>query len=190
MDVVLDLVISLVSIAVVAQYARPPRTHFRSAKMPTGALVISMVVLATTATFLALLWLGSQPVLAKLVGLVIEGLGVWLFYSAIRASRAAQLKMAFDKADPHGMVTTGPYRYLRHPFYTSYLIFWIGWAIATWSPWSLLPLAVMLVIYVHAALGEEAKFARTPMAEEYAAYRRRTGFFWPRFGRPSGEHVG
>ena len=23
--------------------------------------------------------------------------------------------------------------------------------------------------------------ARTPMAEEYAAYRQRTGFFWPKF---------
>lgn len=181
MDLVLDLVISITSVCVVAQYALSLRTHFRSEKMPTGTVVISVVVLATTAIFLALLWLESQPVLAQLAGLLIEGLGVWLFYAAIAASRAAQLKMAFDKENPHGLVTTGPYRYLRHPFYTSYLIFWIGWAIATWSALSLVPLFVIAVIYVRAALGEEAKFARTPMAEEYAAYRRRTGFFWPKF---------
>ena len=42
-------------------------------------------------------------------------------------------------------------------------------------------LAIILVIYVRAALGEEAKFSRTPMAAEYAAYRQRTGFFWPKF---------
>lgn len=186
MDVVLDLVISVVSIAVVAQYARALRTHFRSEKMPTGTIVISAVVLATTAIFLALLWLNSQPILAHLAGLAIEGLGIWLFYSAIRASRAAELKMAFDKANPHGLVTTGPYRYLRHPFYTSYLIFWIGWAISTWSAWSIVPLLVILVIYVQAALGEEAKFSRTPMAEAYAAYRRQTGFFWPKLPGATG----
>lgn len=180
MNFTMDLIISIVSVGVVAQYGRSLRTHFRSEKMPTGTVVISIVVLATTIAYLALLWFEEQPLLAQLVGLGIQGLGIWLFYAAIAASRAAELKMAFDKANPHGLVTTGPYRYLRHPFYTSYLIFWIGWAVGTWSPLALVPLAVITVIYVLAALGEERKFANTPMAETYASYRRQTGFFWPK----------
>ena len=60
------------------------------------------------------------------------------------------------------------------------VVFWIGWAIATWSVWSLIPLGVIAVIYVVAALGEERKFSRTEMADAYADYRRQTGFFWPR----------
>ena len=183
MDLLLDLIVSLASALVVAQYARALRTHFVSPKMPTGTVVISVVVLSTAAIFLTLLWVESQPLLAQLVGLAVQAAGVWLFFAAIAASREARLKMAFDVANPHGLVTTGPYRYVRHPFYTSYLVFWIGWAIATWSPWSVLPLLVIATIYAVAALGEERKFAGTDMAGAYADYRRQTGFFWPRLDR-------
>lgn len=182
MDLVLDLVVSLVSLSVIAQYSWSLKAHFNSPKMPAGTVVISIVVLATAAIYTTLLWIESQPWLATLVGLAIEGLALWLFWSAIKASRAARLKMAFDVQNPHGLVTTGPYRYLRHPFYTSYLIFWVGWAIATWSLWSVLPLVVITVIYVLAALGEERKFSRTAMAADYANYRQKTGFFWPKLG--------
>ena len=180
MELVLDLVVSLLSVMVVLQYGRSLRTHFRSPKMPTGTVVISVVVTATAAVFLTLIWIEAQPLLAQLIGLAVETFGLWLFWMAIRASREARLKMAFDVANPHGLVTTGPYRYLRHPFYTSYLVFWIGWAIATWSAWSIIPLLAITAIYVVAALGEERKFSRTEMAEAYESYRRQTGFFWPR----------
>jgi protein-S-isoprenylcysteine O-methyltransferase Ste14 len=182
MDLILDLIVSAVSLSVIAQYSWSLKAHFNSPKMPTGTVVISVVVLTTAAIYVALLWIESQPLLATLVALMLEGLAIWMFWSAIKASRAARLKMAFDVRNPHGLVTGGPYRYLRHPFYTSYLIFWIGWAVATWSLWSVVPLVVITVIYVLAALGEERKFSRTEMAADYADYRRRTGFFWPRLG--------
>lgn len=180
MELVLDFVVSVLSVLVVLQYGRSLRTHFKSPKMPTGTVVISVVVTATAAVFLTLIWIETQPIFAQLIGLAVECFGLWLFWMAIRASREARLKMAFDVANPHGLVMTGPYRYLRHPFYTSYLVFWIGWAIATWSAWSLIPLLAITVIYVIAALGEERKFSRTEMAEAYEEYRRQTGFFWPR----------
>jgi protein-S-isoprenylcysteine O-methyltransferase Ste14 len=182
MDLIIDLAVTAVCVFVVLQYGRALKTHFVSPKMPTGTVVISIVVTLTTLIFLGLLWLEAQPLLAQATGIAICLASLWLFYAAIRASREARLKMAFDVENPHGLVTTGPYRYLRHPFYTSYLIFWVGFAVATWSAWTLVPLAIILFIYVRAALGEEAKFSRTPMAEEYAAYRQRTGFFWPKFG--------
>lgn len=185
MNFALDLVISVFSIAVVVQYAVSLRTHFASEKMPTGTVVISLVVTATSVLYLLLLWFGTQNTTAQIVGLLMEISGMALFWWAIKASRAARLKMAFDKENPHGLVTTGPYAYLRHPFYTSYLIFWFGWATTTWSPWAILPLPVIIVIYVLAALGEERKFSNTAMAADYAAYRQRSGFFWPKLtGRP------
>jgi protein-S-isoprenylcysteine O-methyltransferase Ste14 len=180
MELVLDIIVSVVSLAVVAQYSWALKAHFNSPKMPAGTVMISVVVAATTLLYIALLWAGPQPPAATLVGLILQGFSLWLFWAAIRASRAARLKMAFDVQNPHALVTEGPYRYLRHPFYTSYLIFWIGLAIATWSLLALPSLCVIAAIYVAAALGEERKFARTGMSDEYAAYRQRTGFFWPR----------
>lgn len=180
MEVLLDAVISAVSLIVIAQYTWSMRGHFSSKSMPKGAVLISVVVLATTVIYVTLLWLGTQSWLVQLFGMVIELGSLALFWAAIRVSRAARLRLAFDAENPDSIVTEGPYKYLRHPFYTSYLIFWIGWAIATWSVWALLPLAALIAIYTVAAKDEERKFSNTPMAEAYAAYKQRAGLFWPR----------
>ena len=182
MELVLDLVISAVSVAVVGQYTWALRAHFSSKAVPSGTMLISAVVVTTTIIFLMLLWLESQPLWAALVGLVIELASLALFWAAITASRNARLRLAFDRENPDTLVMEGPYKYLRHPFYTSYLVFWVGWAIAIWSPWTLLPLAVLVAIYVVAAKGEEQKFSNSPLAAQYEAYRKRAGMFWPRLG--------
>ena len=106
---------------------------------------------------------------------------LWLFWRAIAASRAARLLLAFDPGQPSALVRHGPYRIVRHPFYTSYLLFWTGWSIAAWSAWTLPPLVAVLAIYIVAARTEEGKFARSPFAAEYETYRRRAGMFWPRW---------
>ena len=100
--------------------------------------------------------------------------------ATLRESRNAKLLAAFDEKLPHGLLKTGPYSVVRHPFYTSYLIQWIGWAIASWTLWSIIPVALMTTIYTLAAIDEEGKFARTEMADEYAEYVKSTGRFFPK----------
>jgi protein-S-isoprenylcysteine O-methyltransferase Ste14 len=182
MNILLDIVVSLVSVAAIAQYTWSMRGHFSSDAMPRGALLLSVVVITAALLFLLLLWTGEQPLLAQVVGVLIELASLGLFWAAIRASRQARLRLAFDPGNPRSFVAEGPYKYIRHPFYTSYLIFWSGWAIAAWSPWTLIPLAIMVGIYVGAARDEERKFAETSMAADYAAYKARTGQFLPRLG--------
>lgn len=177
----MDLVVSAIGIAVVAQYSWSMRGHFSSRAMPRGTLVITVVVSLATIVLLLLQWMLVQPLWAQLVGAAVELASLVLFWAAIRASRGARLRLAFDEENPDSLVTEGPYRYLRHPFYSSYLIFWSGWAIAVWSPWAVLLLAVIAGVYVAAAKGEEQKFANTALAGDYQSYRQRTGFLWPRF---------
>ncbi len=185
MQLALDIMVSAVSLAVVGCYTWSLRGHFASPKMPAGALLISAVVVVTSLFFLFLVWTQDQAMQPQLVGVLIEIAGAALFWSAISASRKARLSAAFDAVHPHSIVTGGPYRHLRHPFYTSYLIFWSGWAIAAWSAWTLLPVAIFAVIYVAAARAEEKRFSVTPLAREYEAYKSRAGFFWPKLGRLS-----
>jgi protein-S-isoprenylcysteine O-methyltransferase Ste14 len=180
MELVLDLIVSAVSIIVVGQYTWAGKGHFSSDKMPLGAMLISLVVLVTTFLFLYLTWTQSQPVAAQLAGLALQLFSWWLFWQAIGASRSGKLRLAFDEAGPRSLVTSGPYRFVRHPFYTSYIIFWAGWTLGLWSVIALFPFAILVVIYVVAARIEEDKFSGTPMAAEYEAYRRKTGFFWPK----------
>ncbi len=100
---------------------------------------------------------------------------MWLFWWTVSATRGQRLTLAFSKDQPEFIYTTGPYGFLRHPFYTSYIIFWVAVAIGsgTWL-FALLPL-VMCILYWRAIKFEEAKFAASSLSSEYASYRRHTG---------------
>ena len=170
----------IVSWAIVGQHIWATRDHFVSEKMAPGAMMLAALVIGSTVVFSALTFFGDRSVAAAAVGIVIELASVALFWAAIIASRRARLLFAFDPGLPHGLLDSGPYRYVRHPFYTSYLMFWIGWAVASWSAWTLPLLALLIAFYVAAATGEERKFAATQLGPEYQRYRRRAGLFWPR----------
>ena len=178
----IDLILSISSIATVGQYLWSMRAHFQATTMSAGAMVISAVVAATALFFLAILWILPQPPAALIAGLAIQLISSALFWWAISTSRKARLRFAFAEDNPHSLVTDGPFGYIRHPFYTSYIIFWIGWGVATWSILAVVPVAGIIVIYVIAALDEEKKFSRTELADAYAAHRKRAGLFWPRLG--------
>ena len=185
MDFALDLAVTIVSVVVVGFYAWSLRGHFSSPEMPDGTKIISAAVITTTLFFLFLIWFRAQSVELRIAGLAIEVASAALFWWAISASRNARLRYAFDPEGPRGLVTTGPYRYLRHPFYVSYLALWCGWALSTWTWVAFVPVAVIGAVYVKAAQDEEATIAASPLAGDYADYKRRAGFFWPRLGGSS-----
>lgn len=182
MHLILDIFLTLLSIFIVGIHGMAGKTHFKSRAMPDGARLLVVAVLTTLVVFLVLLWTNDAPIGAQIAALALEALSLWLFYRTIAASRDGALHLAFDIDNPVSLVTSGPYRYVRHPFYTSYLIFWSGLALGTWSLWSIAVLAVMVVLYTVAARGEEVKFAKTEMSGDYATYRSRTGMFWPKLG--------
>lgn len=178
-----DLAISAVGVLTVIFYTWALRTHFSSKTIPRGTFIISVTVSAVTLWYLALTWWLEPPLAAMLIGLLLQLASFVLFWSAIRASRKARLRLAFDLENPDTLVREGPYQFVRHPFYTSYIIFWAAWALAIWSLWALPPLAFIVTIYVVAAKDEERKFSRTAMANDYADYSAKTGFLWPRLLR-------
>jgi protein-S-isoprenylcysteine O-methyltransferase Ste14 len=179
---VLDSLVSLVAIIVVGHYVWSSRGHFASNGFPRGAALLTLAVVVTMVAFLILQWSLPQPLAATLAGLALQLASLALFWWAILASRAARLRLAFDTEHPHSLVETGPYRFVRHPFYVSYLVFWYGWSLAIWSFWALPFVALITIIYYHAARGEESKFENSPLAPHYTAYRSKTGFFFPRLG--------
>lgn len=182
MDVLLDLIVTLAAVAALAQYSWSMRGHFSSDGMPKGARLLSLVVLACALLLFTVLWTLPQPAWTQVLGIVLQLSSFALFWAAIRASREGRLRLAFDPGNPRTFVSEGPYRYVRHPFYVSYVIFWGGWALAGWSIWAVFPFLVMTAIYIGAARDEERKFGLTEMGPDYADYRRRTGFFFPRLG--------
>lgn len=184
MELVQDILISALGVLVLVQHSWAGKGHFKSDTMPLGAIVIVIVAAVTGLLFLYLTWTTAQPFPAWLAGIALMAYAWWLFWRTIFASRDGGLRLAFDVAGPRSLVVAGPYRYVRHPFYVSYVIFWAGWTLALWNWVAVLPFLIVVAVYVTAARAEERKFATTGMAADYAAYRERTGFFWPRLGGP------
>ena len=148
-----------------------------------GASAIKALSLAGFAWFavrMAILPLGRFWQAAMVLFLLALALFVW----TVRLTRKTPLTVAYARDEPALLLKRGPYRYVRHPFYVSYLLFWAGTAAASPGvfPWAV-PL-VMLLVYWHAARREEAKFAASPLASAYADYRARVGMFLPRLPHP------
>ena len=154
--------------------------HFsRRAGKLAGASAISVLSLADFAVFL---WQVIHGALGRAwlwsCSLFVCAVALWLW--AVLTSRATPPTLAFTNDRPNFLLAHGPYRFVRHPFYVAYMMFWIGAAIATRSLWNW-ALAVMIgTFYWLAACYEERKFASSGLAADYRAYTRRTGRFLPR----------
>jgi protein-S-isoprenylcysteine O-methyltransferase Ste14 len=83
---------------------------------------------------------------------------------------------------PNGhVVTTGPYAYVRHPMYIAFMLFALSMLLLT-ANWLLgggLFLIFLIVIVVRTPIEERA--LEDAYGDEYRAYKRKTGAFFPRF---------
>jgi protein-S-isoprenylcysteine O-methyltransferase Ste14 len=78
-----------------------------------------------------------------------------------------------------GIVTTGPYRLVRHPIYLAFILLAMGEALA-FASWLALGIVLFGIVPTFAwrARAEEKLLGRT-FGERYAAYRRRTRMIVP-----------
>ncbi|MDO8360514.1 MAG: isoprenylcysteine carboxylmethyltransferase family protein, partial [Devosia sp.] len=108
MDLVLPALLTIVSLAIVAQHAWAGKGHFASSSLPRGAMLLLVAVITTSLAYVLLTWRAPAVVPAMLAALVIELASLVLFWLAIAASRKARLLLAFDANLPHSIVQTGP----------------------------------------------------------------------------------
>ena len=79
----------------------------------------------------------------------------------------------------HQLITTGPYRWVRHPMYSAIVLWELGVALITANALVVaLPLAFALFFILRVA-PEEAMMAKA-FGDPYQSYRQRTGRFVPR----------
>jgi protein-S-isoprenylcysteine O-methyltransferase len=113
------------------------------------------------------------------VGLAGAALLVW---AAVLLGRFLRHEAAVR--EDHALVTSGPYRFVRHPVYTGYLALLLGSGVASLNVCvlSLWPIS-LLGILIQAA--SEEQVLRERFGRDYELYVRRTGRLVPRFwGKP------
>jgi protein-S-isoprenylcysteine O-methyltransferase Ste14 len=85
----------------------------------------------------------------------------------------------------HRLIRSGPYRSIRHPIYTGIWLATSGTALVLGEWRGVLAVALVWVAHSRKAAREETLLL-TEFGDEYASYRRSTGFLFPRFSRPTG----
>lgn len=121
-----------------------------------------------------------NPVLLAVAGVSLIAAFV-LFEWARRTIRGQFFSWIFSPDTPMSLCTSGPYAYVRNPFYTSYLLTMVSTVAIAPSVLRALVWSGMVIYFLGAALHEERKFARSQIADEYLRYKQRTGRFVPTF---------
>jgi protein-S-isoprenylcysteine O-methyltransferase Ste14 len=112
---------------------------------------------------------------------------VRLVFLGLALATAAYLSMSgHDKIcrEQRGtkVVSSGGFRYVRHPLYSAGLLFYLGLAVSTASIFSLAFFAVIFVFYNYLASFEE-RLLEEKFGEEYKQYKRRAGKWVPGIGK-------
>ncbi len=98
-------------------------------------------------------------------------------------SHRVPLALWHQKDDaPRNIVTYGAYKYVRHPFYSAFLLALAGTLIGCPYPGTLVCLVYAIVILHYTARKEERKLSRSEFGDEYRSYLACTGCFLPRLG--------
>ena len=83
---------------------------------------------------------------------------------------------------PTTVVTSGAFRYVRHPLYLGSILIYFGMTVSTASLFCLALLAVIILFYNYIA-GYEEKLLETKMGEVYIDYEKKTGKWMPHLGK-------
>ncbi len=155
--------------------------HFQRAGAPSKAMKLT-ALLAAASTSLQLYALAARPAWHTHTALALYAASAALYWSAIAHTRG-KLAACGQGITSRQLVQSGPYRVVRHPFYTAYNLTWIAGLAATgWAP-LIMTVVVMAAVYERSARAEEAGFLQGPLALEYLRYKRRAGRYLPGLSR-------
>jgi protein-S-isoprenylcysteine O-methyltransferase Ste14 len=112
------------------------------------------------------------------VRLVILGIAI---IAAMYLFRSGHVVVSHEQR-PNHVVTTGAFRYVRHPLYLASLLTYLGMTIATAS---LLALAIFMgiIVFYDSIASYEEKLLETRFGDAYRNYKKRTGKWMPRMAK-------
>jgi protein-S-isoprenylcysteine O-methyltransferase Ste14 len=125
---------------------------------------------------------GIAATIASVAGMLLT-VGAIALIAATMATHRVPLALWHQEGDqnaPVHIVTYGPYGWVRHPFYASFILLAVGAALIARDAVTLAALPLCLLSLDWTARTEEKKLLASSLGDEYGAYRERTGRFVPR----------
>ena len=122
-----------------------------------------------------------DPLLSTQATVAVLGFGLFVCGMALaiyaRIFLGSEWGMPMTERPVQKLVTTGPYRYIRHPIYSGFLLMALGSAIDVNAYWLLISIAAACYFAVSAVV-EENTFAKQHPTQ-YSRYKSKTKMFIP-----------
>jgi protein-S-isoprenylcysteine O-methyltransferase Ste14 len=165
----------------VTKVVEKPATFLQKTPPNIAALILIL-------TFLAIFKVGTMPEefekdynLIRIIGLVVFIIFSWLQVLAYK-SLGKNYTQDIVILKEHSLITSGIYRFVRHPQYISQILSDLGAGIALMS-YLVIPLVVFIEIplFIMRALAEE-KILGKHFGEQFENYKKHSGFIIPFVG--------
>lgn len=177
---------AVIAATVVMIAIRAPHGHrsraVKVARSAKGALETALLTLAWISFFVPLIWVAGPwlsfadyPLHAApyAAGVAVLVLGLWLFYRS-HADLGTNWSVTLDIREGHRLVTEGVYRRIRHPMYTSILLYALGQGLVL-PNWIAGPsYGAAFVVLFALRVGAEERMMLDQFGDEYRAYMART----------------
>jgi protein-S-isoprenylcysteine O-methyltransferase Ste14 len=125
---------------------------------------------------------------AFFIGTVFMALSISVFWASIFSFGDNAPRIAHTPGDVGDINERGPYRFVRHPFYLSYILCWCGASVYVAEGWQAFPALIIALtmawMYYRTACAEESDLLSSAMGVRYGDYKARTGMFFPKLKLP------
>ncbi|OFV83667.1 MAG: hypothetical protein A2W26_10205 [Acidobacteria bacterium RBG_16_64_8] len=127
-------------------------------------------------------WMGwasyASPVWLRWLGVLTAGTG-WVLTFWMFQSLGNNITDTVVTRREHHLVTTGPYRWIRHPLYTFGSLFYLGLGLIAAS-WLILLMACLAFFLLSLRTPKEEAQLLARFGDEYAVYMESTGRYLPK----------
>jgi len=133
----------------IAERGQPKKNVKKFDKIITSIIIIPVLAIFIVAG------LDIRYSLTNQIGLAIHLLGIFLFIIgnvfftwAMVSNKYFSTLVRIQHDRDHKMATSGPYKYIRHPGYTGYILFTIAAPLLLGSWWSLIPAIIVSILFI------------------------------------------
>ncbi len=134
--------------------ARPNQKRWDRVLMSLVIIVFIVWLFLMPLDAVRLQW-SDMPVEIQAFGGIVLLISFYLFYLVIRENPYLSPAVLVQKEREQTVIKTGPYHYVRHPYYFASILFFLGTTLLLGSWYGLIPALILTILIVIRALMEE-----------------------------------
>ncbi len=116
----------------------------------------------------------SVSLLVEAISFVVMIFSLYLIVIVMRENTFLSRQVEIQKSRHHKVITTGPYRYVRHPMYIAFILYMFSMSLALGSLYGLIPAAMINILLVIRTYFEDKMLFKE--LKGYKRYARKTKF--------------